>query len=403
MYKRRDWNLFNAGARADDSTDEDSDPENDGRGALDELSDDSDLSSGDEDSDTGSDDDEDDTGSDDDDDDSADDEEQSESEETPTELTGKPPKDVAPDKGIAVKCRLCPGVLCLSEQSLQQHLASKKHKKRMAQAGVTDDMNAIYQTLPDGRKLREDDEFPDIEGYSDGEAETHAERIARLRASKILEDPAAEGGADVDSDGEPIHPNEKRYRLADLDSDDDSGGGSDSDVPEGGYVHESLLKKDSKKAAPGGKKKDAGGRQRQRKRAKKGDDGGEGKEQAKEKKKGKPGRRQREAMKAAREAEAEAEAKNKPPVDTRPRKNKARLRAEAEEAAAAQKKGAYDFTTDDLEVRAPTMDTTRGAMKMMKSAGRGGGRGGGGRGGRGGGRGVGRGGGRGGGRGRGRR
>ena len=62
MYKRRDWNLFNAGARADDSTDEDSDPENDGRGALDELSDDSDLSSGDEDSDTGSDDD-DDTGS----------------------------------------------------------------------------------------------------------------------------------------------------------------------------------------------------------------------------------------------------------------------------------------------------------------------------------------------------
>lgn len=220
--------MFNAGARADDSTDEDSDPENDGRGALDELSDDSDLSSGDEDSDTGSDDD---------DDDSADDEEQSESEETPTELTEKPAKDVAPDKGIAVKCRLCPGVLCLSEQSLQQHLASKKHKKRMAKAGVTDDMNAIYQTLPDGRKLREDDEFPDIEGYSDGEAETHAERIARLRASKILEDPAAEGGADVDSDGEPIHPNEKRYRLADLDSSDDSGGGSDSDVPEGGYVH----------------------------------------------------------------------------------------------------------------------------------------------------------------------
>ena len=100
--------MFNAGARADDSTDEDSDPENDGRGALDELSDDSDLSSGDEDSDTGSDDDDDDddTGSDDDDDDSADDEEQSESEETPTELTEKPAKDVAPDKGIAVKCRL---------------------------------------------------------------------------------------------------------------------------------------------------------------------------------------------------------------------------------------------------------------------------------------------------------
>ena len=141
----------------------------------------------------------------------------------------KPPKEVAPDKGIAVKCKLCPGVLCLSEQSLKQHLTSKKHKARMVKAGLTDD--PIYQTAPDGRAVREDDEFPDIEGYSDGEAETHAERIARLRASKILADPDAEAVADVDSDGEPIHanPNEKRYRLEDLDSDaSDSGsdGGS---------------------------------------------------------------------------------------------------------------------------------------------------------------------------------
>ena len=59
MYKRRDWNLFNEGARADESTDEDSDPDNDGVGALDDLSDDSDLSSGDDD-DSGSDDDDDD-------------------------------------------------------------------------------------------------------------------------------------------------------------------------------------------------------------------------------------------------------------------------------------------------------------------------------------------------------
>ena len=154
------------------------------------------------------------------------------------------------------KCKLCPGVLCLSEQSLQQHLTSKKHKARMVKAGLT--VDPIYQTAPDGRAVREDDEFPDIEGYSDGEAETHAERIARLRASKILADPDAEAVADVDSDGEPIHanPNEKRYRLEDLDSasdSDTSDGGSGSDEPEGGYVHESLLAKrgDEKKKASG--------------------------------------------------------------------------------------------------------------------------------------------------------
>ena len=142
MYKRRDWNLFNEGARADESTDEDSDPDNDGVGALDDLSDDSDLSSGDDD-DSGSDDDDD--SADDDDDDG------SEGEETRTELTMKPSKEVAPDKGIAIKCKLCPGVLCLSEQSLQQHLTSKKHKARMVKAGLT--VDPIYQTAPDGRCL----------------------------------------------------------------------------------------------------------------------------------------------------------------------------------------------------------------------------------------------------------
>ena len=154
----------------------------------------------------------------------------------------KPSKEVAPDKGIAIKCKLCPGVLCLSEQSLQQHLTSKKHKARMVKAGLT--VDPICRPAPDGRAVREDDEFPDIEGYSDGEAETHAERIARLRASKILADPDAEAVADVDSDGEPIpaNTNEKRYRLEDLDSSDSgSDGGSGSDEPEGGYVHESLL------------------------------------------------------------------------------------------------------------------------------------------------------------------
>ena len=78
--------------------------------------------------------------------------------------------------------------------------------------------------------MREDDEFPDIEGYSDGEAETHAERIARLRASKILADLDAEVVADVDSDGEPVpaNPNEKRYRLEDLDSSDSGSDGARS-------------------------------------------------------------------------------------------------------------------------------------------------------------------------------
>ena len=248
----------------------------------------------------------------------------------------------------------------------------------MVMAGLT--VDPIYQTAPDGRAVREDDEFPDIEGYSDGEAETHAERIARLRASKILADPDAEAVADVDSDGEPVpaNPNEKRYRLEDLDSSDSgSDGGSGSDEPEGGYVHESLLAKrgdhQEKRASGDGtdggeRKSSAGGRQRQRKRAKKGGAGGGGDDDARPKRKGKPGKRQREAMKAAREAEAAVGPRTSPRTPARGRTGPSARRRRRRR----RREGRVRTTSPRMTSRrGADVGPGEGAMKALAGGGRG--------------------------------
>ena len=213
MFKRRDWRLFNRDD-GNSSSDSDSDVDNDGRGALDKISSDSDGSTSDSEGSTSSESGDEsnsdnekkgDDSSDSDDEDAADtSDDDDESEETPTVLTHKideqgeqneQPKQVKQQdssKGIAVKCSVCPGVLCLSEKSLQQHLDSKKHKKQMAKQGVgIDDEDVLVDAAAAGRKAlaREaanraangDETDSDIEGYSDGEAETHAERLARLR------------------------------------------------------------------------------------------------------------------------------------------------------------------------------------------------------------------------------
>ena len=393
MFKRRDWRMFNRDD-GNSSSDSDSDIDNDGRGALDESDDDgsassssesgseNESSSGSEGEDEGGAGDDSDSDSDDDDDDEAagDGSEESESEETPTVLThtmdeheavadapdeDKSYKPTDPSKGIAVKCSVCPGVLCLSEKSLQQHLESKRHKKAMAKQGVgVDDEDVLVDAAAAGRKARareaanrraSGDESDSLEGYSDGEAETHAERLARLRAQKVL-------ARDV-----PV-----------VDSDDEDGG----------------------PARPGEKK--GGGRQRQRKRALKKEKGkGDGDERSPGTRKGKPGKRQREAAKAAREA---AEAKSKPrdgdasraPGDTRPRGNRAAKRAAEAHALSAKpaKRGAYDFDAGDLLAPKPSVDKMRGDLRQMKSGrggrGRGGSAGGRGERGRGGGRGRGR-------------
>ena len=208
-----------------------------------------------------------------------------------------------PSKGIAVKCSVCPGVLCLSEKSLQQHLDSKRHKKAMAKQGVgVDDEDVLVDAAAAGRKARareaanrraDGDESDSLEGYSDGEAETHAERLARLRAQKVFARDA------------PV-----------VDSDDEDGG-----------------------ANKNRREKRGGGRQRQRARATRDAD-------PRGAKKGKPGKRQREAAKAAaasaaalQNAKDEGEPMRKrghDTLDTRPRGNRAAKRA-AEAAATARR------------------------------------------------------------------
>ena len=375
MFKRRDWRMFNRDD-GNSSSDSDSDIDNDGRGALDESDDDGGASSSSSESgfenesgsgsggedEGGAGDDSDSDGEDDDDQAAGDASDESRSEETPSLLTratnaadeDESSKQTDPSKGIAVKCAVCPGVLCLSEKSLQQHLDSKRHKKAMAKQGVgVGDEDVLVDAAAAGRKARareaanrraNGDESDSLEGYSDGEAETHAERLARLRAQKVFSRDA------------PV-----------VDSDDEDGG-------------------------PARRERARGGRQRQRaRRALR-----EARPRVTEPgesvpvraKKGKPGKRQREAAKVEREAAA---AMAKQPRDTRPRGNRAAKRAAEKSADAAEKpakRGAYDFDASDLLAPKPTVDKMRGDLRQMKSGrwgrGRGGfagGRGGGGRGG----------------------
>jgi hypothetical protein len=191
------------------------------------------------------------------------------------------------------------------------------------------------------------DESDSLEGYSDGEAETHAERLARLRAQKVFARDA------------PV-----------VDSDDEDGGANR-------------------------REKRGGGRQRQRARATKAHRGSGTASDADPRgaKKGKPGKRQREAAKAAAalekaKDEGEPVSRRGPTGDTRPRGNRAAKRAaEAAAAAAAKpaKRGAYDFDAGDLLAPKPTVDKMRGDLRQMKSGRGGAGRGAsaGGRGGRG--------------------
>jgi hypothetical protein len=372
MFNRDDGNS---------SSDSDSDIENDGRGALDESDDDGSASSsssesgseiesgsgseGEDEGAVGDDSDSEEEEEDDDDEAAGDDSDESASEETPTVLTratdaleeDQPSKPTDPSKGIAVKCSVCPGVLCLSEKSLQQHLDSKRHKKAMAKQGVgVDDDDVLVDAAAAGRKARareaanrraDGDESDSLEGYSDGEAETHAERLARLRAQKVFARDA------------PV-----------VDSDDEDGGANR-------------------------REKRGGGRQRQRARATKAHRGSGTASDADPRgaKKGKPGKRQREAAKAAAalekaKDEGEPVSRRGPTGDTRPRGNRAAKRAaEAAAAAAAKpaKRGAYDFDAGDLLAPKPTVDKMRGDLRQMKSGRGGAGRGAsaGGRGGRG--------------------
>ena len=105
---------------------------------------------------------------------------------------------------------------------------------------------------------------------SDGEAETHAERLARLRAQRIL---GAEGGKKAKSSS--------KFSLDQFDSSDDDGGDSESDSENETrrMAKKELAKKMSRELEDDKKKRS--------------------RRHAQSKRKSKPGKRQRQAMKEA--------------------------------------------------------------------------------------------------------
>ena len=169
-------------------------------------------------------------------------------------------------KSIAAKCRACPGTLLLSAANMRAHAASKRHRKNLEKLGRANDETFVcfYPAV------REDDGI-----VSDGEAETHAERLARLRAQKILrsaEGERAKGG---------------KFSLDQFDSSGDEGSDDESDGDDDAKMTKRLAKKEFARkvsdSAPKGKEK------RSRRHA-----------QSKRKSgKSKPGKRQRMAMKSA--------------------------------------------------------------------------------------------------------
>lgn len=163
---------------------------------------------------------------------------------------------------MAAKCRACPGTLLLSAASMRSHLASKKHAKNVTKLGRTgEDFMALYPAV------REEDGI-----VSDGEAETHAERLARLRAQRIL---GAEGGKKAKSSS--------KFSLDQFDSsdgdDDDGDSESDSENETRKMAKKELTKKMSQELEDDKKKRS--------------------RRHAQSKRKSKPGKRQRQAMKEA--------------------------------------------------------------------------------------------------------
>ena len=176
---------------------------------------------------------------------------------------------------VAAKCRACPGTLLLSAAALTTHAASKKHVKNLKRLGKHGDDGYVcfYPAV------QEDDGV-----VSDGDAETHAERLARLRTQKILK---AEQGAGGAKDG--------KFSLDQFDDsdddDDDDDDGSDSDAMTRRAARKTLIKEiEAKKESKTAEKRSR--RHAQSKRLK-----------SATKKKSKPGKRQRQAMKADGAAE----------------------------------------------------------------------------------------------------
>jgi hypothetical protein len=165
--------------------------------------------------------------------------------------------------------------LLLSAAALTTHAASKKHVKNLKRLGKHGDDGYVcfYPAV------QEDDGV-----VSDGDAETHAERLARLRAQKILKAEQGGGGAKGG-----------KFSLDQFDDsdddDDDDDDGSDSDAMTRRAAKKTLIKEiEAKKQSKTAEKRSR--RHAQSKRLK-----------SATKKKSKPGKRQRQAMKAGGAAE----------------------------------------------------------------------------------------------------
>jgi hypothetical protein len=177
---------------------------------------------------------------------------------------------------VAAKCRACPGTLLLSAAALTTHAASKKHVKNLKRLGKHGDDGYVcfYPAV------QEDDGV-----VSDGDAETHAERLARLRAQKILK--AEQGGGGAKGGKFSLD----QFEDSDDDDDDDDDDGSDSDAMTKRAARKTLIKEiEAKKESKTAEKRSR--RHAQSKRLK-----------SATKKKSKPGKRQRQAMKADGAAE----------------------------------------------------------------------------------------------------
>uniref|UniRef100_A0A803M489 C2H2-type domain-containing protein n=2 Tax=Chenopodium quinoa TaxID=63459 RepID=A0A803M489_CHEQI len=78
------------------------------------------------------------------------------------------PRCVLKSKSV-FKCRLCPKIVCLNEESLKTHLKSKRHSRSQ-------------KLLNEGRLRRYLNSDGEEEVVSDDDCETHAERHARIIA-----------------------------------------------------------------------------------------------------------------------------------------------------------------------------------------------------------------------------
>ena len=161
----------------------------------------------------------------------------------------------------------------LNAGDMREHAKSKKHAKNLKRLGKADD-DAFVCFYP---AVKEDEGI-----VSDGEAETHAERLARLRAQKILR--AAEGERTEGG----------KFSLDQFDSSDDEDGDGDSDDADDDARDAKMTKRLAKKeflrkAKESAVANDEGSKEKRSRRH----------AQRKRKGKSKPGKRQRMLMRAA--------------------------------------------------------------------------------------------------------